>query len=85
MAMALALPGTPNAQHLDYLKMYCQLGTMPIFARLQPIFEQDYFSLMSALPLALRLTEVIAIRLFGKTGPSCTTARLAIGMTAEKV
>ncbi len=22
MAMALALPGTPNAQHLDYLKMY---------------------------------------------------------------
>ena len=36
-------------------------------------------------PLALLSTEATAIHLRGKTGPSCTTVRLAIGMTAEKV
>jgi hypothetical protein len=36
-------------------------------------------------PQVQQSTEATATLLFGKTGLSCTTARLGIGMTAEKM
>ncbi|MEY3141227.1 MAG: hypothetical protein RL298_1968, partial [Pseudomonadota bacterium] len=81
MVMGSAWLGTTIAPHQACSKTSCQPGMTVTCAPLQLIYKPDYFLPMFVLPLAQRSTEATAIHLRGKTGPSCTTAKLATGMT----
>ena len=85
MEMGLALLGTQNEPTRDCSKMSYLLGMTAIFDHLQLTYKRDYFLHMYVLLQVLLSIEVIAMHSFGKTGPSCITARSAIGMSAERM
>ena len=83
--MDLVLRGIQKGLPRVFIKIFFQLGMTAICVRWRRTLKLICFSRMCELLRVLPFQGLIVIRLFGITGRSCTTEKLAIGKLAEKI